>query len=62
MMIVNTVLFKIGNIFCSMVYLGKEWKFERKTIINTLALTFQDTILNLITISLKKTQFPHLIV
>lgn len=45
-----------------MVYLGKEWKFERKTIINTLALTFQDTILNLITISLKKTQFPHLIV
>lgn len=37
-----------------MAYLGKEWKFERKSIINTLALTFQDIILNLITISLKK--------
>lgn len=26
--------------FCFMVYLGREWKFERKTIINTLALAF----------------------
>lgn len=30
--------------FCFMVYLSRESKFERKTVVNKLALTFQDII------------------
>lgn len=56
------------EIFCFMVYLGREWKFERKTIINTPTLTFQDTIQTWLDIPLKRKSsiyrnlsFPNLI-